>query len=110
LYHSCEKKTTDEAAPPPPKKQPLLAPGSALLADVMLNEKLNVFGWVGCALCINGSITIVLHAPPERPLASVLEVWQMAMQPGEVLLMGRFGGLRPRLRQQHPHHYKQHQE
>jgi hypothetical protein len=56
---------------------------SALLADVMLNEKLNVFGWVGCGLCINGSVTIVLHAPAERQLNSVLEVWQMAMQPGE---------------------------
>jgi hypothetical protein len=48
----------------------------------MLNEKLNVFGWVGCGLCINGSVTIVLHAPAERPLNSVLEVWEMAMQPG----------------------------
>ena len=48
----------------------------------MLNEKLNVFGWVGCALCINGSVTIVLHAPEERPLESVREVWNMAMQPG----------------------------
>jgi hypothetical protein len=55
---------------------------SALLADFILNEKLNVFGWVGCALCINGSITIVLHAPAERQLQSVLEVWDMAMQPG----------------------------
>jgi hypothetical protein len=55
---------------------------SALLADLMLNEKLNVFGWVGCGLCINGSVTIVLHAPAERPLSSVLEVWEMAMQPG----------------------------
>ena len=56
----------------------------------MLNEKLNVFGWVGCGLCINGSITIVLHAPPERPLTSVLQVWEMAMQPGglEVLMEG----------------------
>lgn len=52
---------------------------------MMLNEKLNVFGWVGCGLCINGSITIVLHAPPERPLSSVLEVWEMAMQPGGIL-------------------------
>ncbi|KAI8474297.1 MAG: magnesium transporter NIPA-domain-containing protein [Monoraphidium minutum] len=58
---------------------------SALLADQILNEKLNVFGWVGCGLCINGSITIVLHAPAERPLTSVLEVWEMAMQPAFIL-------------------------
>jgi hypothetical protein len=42
-----------------------------------------MFGWVGCGLCINGSVTIVLHAPVERPLRSVGEVWAMAMQPGE---------------------------
>ena len=56
---------------------------SAILAHVMLNEKLNVFGMLGCLLCITGSLSIVLHAPPERHLGSVVEVWQLAMQPGE---------------------------
>ncbi|GAX73978.1 hypothetical protein CEUSTIGMA_g1428.t1 [Chlamydomonas eustigma] len=54
---------------------------SAILAHIILNEKLNVFGMLGCALCITGSIAIVLHAPPERHLGSVVEVWQLAMQP-----------------------------
>lgn len=54
---------------------------SALLADAFLGERLNAFGWVGCALCINGSVTIVLHAPPERALASVQQVWDLAMAP-----------------------------
>lgn len=54
---------------------------SAVLAHIMLNEKLNVFGMVGCLLCITGSVAIVLHAPPERHLGSVVEVWQLAMQP-----------------------------
>jgi hypothetical protein len=49
----------------------------------MLNERLNLFGILGCVLCITGSLTIVLHAPPERPVGSVVEVWQLAMQPGE---------------------------
>jgi hypothetical protein len=48
----------------------------------MLNERLNVFGVLGCALCIVGSCVIVLHAPPEREVGSLLEIWRLAMQPG----------------------------
>ena len=55
---------------------------SAILAHATLNEKLNVYGMLGCLLCITGSLSIALHAPPERPLGSVIEVWQLAMQPG----------------------------
>ncbi len=55
---------------------------SAILAHFMLSEKLNVFGMLGCLLCITGSLSIILHAPPERHLGSVVEVWQLAMQPG----------------------------
>ncbi|KAK9825582.1 hypothetical protein WJX74_007480 [Apatococcus lobatus] len=58
---------------------------SAILAHYWLNEKLNIFGILGCVLCIVGSITIVLHAPEEREITSLLEVWQLAMQPGFML-------------------------
>ena len=34
-----------------------------------------------------GSTTIVLHAPQEREIESVTEVWQMAMEPGKFLLL-----------------------
>ncbi|KAG2484397.1 hypothetical protein HYH03_016811 [Edaphochlamys debaryana] len=54
---------------------------SAVLAHIVLQEKLNMFGSLGCLLCITGSLTIVLHAPPERQLGSVIEVFQLAMQP-----------------------------
>ncbi|KAI3436890.1 hypothetical protein D9Q98_006298 [Chlorella vulgaris] len=54
---------------------------SAVLAHYLLSEKLNVFGVVGCLLCIAGSLAIVLHAPPERPIASVLQMWALATQP-----------------------------
>lgn len=54
---------------------------SAILAHWILQERLNLFGMLGCLLCITGSITIVLHAPPERHLGSVIEVFQLAMQP-----------------------------
>ncbi|KAK9867792.1 hypothetical protein WJX84_007712 [Apatococcus fuscideae] len=58
---------------------------SAILAHYWLNEKLNVFGILGCVLCIVGSMTIVLHAPEEREITSLLEVWQLALQPGFLL-------------------------
>lgn len=55
---------------------------SAVLAHIMLNERLNLFGILGCVLCVTGSISIVLHAPPERQFNSVTEVFQLALQPG----------------------------
>lgn len=57
---------------------------SAILAHIMLNERLNVFGILGCVLCISGSITIALHAPEEREILSLLQVWAMAIQPGRI--------------------------
>ncbi|DBA99747.1 TPA: hypothetical protein ACH3X3_012297 [Trebouxia sp. C0006] len=35
-------------------------------------------------LCVAGSLTIVLHAPEERPIISMLQVWQLALQPGQL--------------------------
>jgi hypothetical protein len=56
-----------------------------VLAHVLLNERLNVFGVVGCVLCVTGSLAIVLHAPRERPITSVLQVWELAMAPAFLL-------------------------
>lgn len=55
---------------------------SAALAHMILNEKLHIFGMLGCVLCVVGSTTIVLHAPPEREIESVIEVWNLATEPG----------------------------
>ena len=55
---------------------------SAVLAHYLLNEKLNLFGLLGGMLCVAGSLTIVLHAPEEQPITSLLQVWQLALQPG----------------------------
>uniref|UniRef100_A0A803LJS9 Probable magnesium transporter n=1 Tax=Chenopodium quinoa TaxID=63459 RepID=A0A803LJS9_CHEQI len=55
---------------------------SAVLAHVILKEKLHIFGMLGCVLCVVGSTTIVLHAPPEREIDSVIEVWNLATEPG----------------------------
>lgn len=59
---------------------------SAALAHVMLKEKLHIFGILGCALCVVGSTTIVLHAPQEREIESVTEVWDLATEPGNFCL------------------------
>ena len=55
---------------------------SAVLAHIILKEKLHIFGILGCALCVVGSTTIVLHAPQEREIESVKEVWDLATEPG----------------------------
>ena len=57
-------------------------PRSAVLAHWLLNERLNAFCVLGCVLCIVGSVTIVLHAPEEQPITSLLQVWRLAQQPG----------------------------
>ncbi|XP_076887656.1 putative magnesium transporter NIPA4 [Bidens hawaiensis] len=58
---------------------------SAVLAHIILREKLHIFGVLGCALCVVGSTTIVLHAPQERAIESVAEVWDLATEPAFVL-------------------------
>nr|XP_012571828.1 probable magnesium transporter NIPA1 isoform X2 [Cicer arietinum] len=55
---------------------------SAVLAHFILNERLHIFGVLGCVLCMVGSTTIVLHAPHEKDIHSVKEVWQLATEPG----------------------------
>ncbi|KAG8701702.1 hypothetical protein FRC08_003938, partial [Ceratobasidium sp. 394] len=39
---------------------------SAILSSFFLNEKLTFFGWVGCFLCIVGSVIIALNGPKEQ--------------------------------------------
>lgn len=55
---------------------------SAVLAHFILDEKLHPFGVVGCILCLVGSVAIVLHAPLEKDIESVKQVWRLATEPG----------------------------
>ncbi|GKV36024.1 hypothetical protein SLE2022_255580 [Rubroshorea leprosula] len=55
---------------------------SAVLAHFILKEKLHIFGVLGCVLCVVGSISIVLHAPQEKDIESVKQVWTLATEPG----------------------------
>ncbi|XP_011625898.1 probable magnesium transporter NIPA3 isoform X3 [Amborella trichopoda] len=58
---------------------------SAALAHIILRERLHIFGILGCVLCVVGSTTIVLHAPQEREIESVKEVWDLATEPAFLL-------------------------
>ncbi|XP_058001266.1 probable magnesium transporter NIPA1 isoform X2 [Hevea brasiliensis] len=61
---------------------------SAVLAHFILKEKLHIFGVLGCVLCVVGSTSIVLHAPQERAMESVKEVWHLATEPGFLVYTG----------------------
>ena len=63
---------------------------SAVLAHIMLKEKLHILGILGCILCVVGSTSIVLYAPPERQIESVKEVWFLATEPGSSLSTNSF--------------------
>lgn len=58
---------------------------SAVLAHLLLKEKLKKLGMLGCVLCVVGSTIIVLHAPGEHSISSVEEIWELAIQPGDHL-------------------------
>jgi len=54
---------------------------AAVLAHFLLDERLNPFGWLGCVLCVLGSLQIVLHAPEEQAVSGVAELRALAGKP-----------------------------
>ncbi len=46
---------------------------SALMSVRFLNEKLNLLGKIGCLLTVFGSIVIIIHAPKESEVQSLLD-------------------------------------
>ncbi|ORZ31200.1 magnesium transporter, partial [Catenaria anguillulae PL171] len=54
----------------------------AVLASFFLNERLGREGLIGCALCLIGSLIIILHAPEERPIKDMSEMLGYVFQPG----------------------------
>ncbi|XP_057954924.1 probable magnesium transporter NIPA4 isoform X2 [Malania oleifera] len=61
---------------------------SAVLAHFILKERLHMLAILGCVMCIAGSVIIVIHAPQERPITSVQEIWSMATQTAFLLYVG----------------------
>ncbi|CAA6667713.1 unnamed protein product [Spirodela intermedia] len=64
---------------------PLGALSIIIRHEFEFRRRLHVFGILGCVLCVVGSTTIVLHAPQEREIESVSEVWDLAIDPGFLL-------------------------
>ncbi|KAJ8508760.1 hypothetical protein ONZ45_g9003 [Pleurotus djamor] len=54
----------------------------AVLASFLLKEELGHLGRLGCAMCLLGSLIIVLHAPEDKPVETVDEILHYAIQPG----------------------------
>ncbi|KAI9831022.1 MAG: hypothetical protein M1819_005260 [Sarea resinae] len=57
----------------------------ALLGAYFLKEELGTLGKLGCAICLIGSVIIVLHAPPDAEVTTVDEILHYAIQPGFLL-------------------------
>ena len=47
---------------------------SAILSSIILKERLNIHGKLGCFLCILGSTIIVINAPSEKNIESLQEI------------------------------------
>uniref|UniRef100_A0A8H8CNS9 DUF803-domain-containing protein n=1 Tax=Psilocybe cubensis TaxID=181762 RepID=A0A8H8CNS9_PSICU len=54
----------------------------AILSSIFLNEKLSFFGWLGCALCILGSVIIALNGPKEETVGQIKEFQKLFLAPG----------------------------
>ena len=54
----------------------------AVLGSYFLDEKLGVLGKIGCAICLTGSVIIVLHAPADEEVETIEKMMEYALQPG----------------------------
>lgn len=54
----------------------------AVLGAYFLGEELGVLGKLGCAICLLGSVIIVLHAPPDQEIETVDQILAYAIKPG----------------------------
>ena len=59
-----------------------MLPCRAVLASFLLNERLGHLGRVGCALCLIGSMIIVLHAPDDKQIETISDFLGYALKPG----------------------------
>ncbi|RVX72652.1 hypothetical protein B0A52_04050 [Exophiala mesophila] len=57
----------------------------AVLGAYFLNEELGVLGKLGCAMCLLGSVIIVLHSPPDEEIETVDQILSYAMRPGFII-------------------------
>lgn len=62
---------------------------SAVLGAYFLKEELGTLGKLGCAICLIGSVIIVLHAPPDKEIETVDDILGYAISPGKLAYLGR---------------------
>ncbi|KAF6016168.1 hypothetical protein HII12_000209 [Brettanomyces bruxellensis] len=67
----------------------------AVLAAVFLKEKLGILGKLGCAICLLGSVIIVLHAPSDKEVTTVDEIMKYAERPLFLLVAPVYGSKNP---------------
>ncbi|KAI6021550.1 magnesium transporter NIPA-domain-containing protein [Pisolithus microcarpus] len=60
----------------------------AILSSIFLKEKLTFFGWLGCALCIIGSVIIALNGPQESTPSQISGFQQLFVSPGFLAYIG----------------------
>ena len=53
---------------------------SAVLSSLILKERLNFYGKMGCALCVLGAVVIVLHAPAQSGINDIPQFMSMVIQ------------------------------
>lgn len=58
----------------------------AVLGSYFLGEQLGTLGKVGCAICLIGSVIIVLHAPPDKDVENIGQILEYALKPGQTYL------------------------
>ncbi|KAF9995744.1 hypothetical protein BGZ79_010527 [Entomortierella chlamydospora] len=59
----------------------------SVLSSFILKEKLSFHGKLGCALCIVGSVVIVLNAPAQAAVTDIDEFKHFVIQPGFLVYM-----------------------
>ncbi|KAJ1653742.1 hypothetical protein IWQ61_006197 [Dispira simplex] len=60
---------------------------TAILSALMLKERLNFYGKIGCALCLLGSVVIVLYAPQQNAVNEVDKFMHLVIAPGYIVWM-----------------------
>ncbi|KAJ1656435.1 hypothetical protein IWQ61_003992 [Dispira simplex] len=53
----------------------------AILASIFLGERITPTGKAGCALCLLGSMVIIIHAPEDEKIESVDEIFRLCLRP-----------------------------
>lgn len=54
----------------------------AILSSIFLKEKLTLFGWLGCTLCILGSVIIAMNGPEEPSVGQITKFQALFLSPG----------------------------